>query len=123
MAGMFDELGLGEVIDRATQQNPEMRIVMTGNAVTAMVHNGLGFVNQQLFLVPMFFQRKPTQRLIAPGIKANTSTIILSISSRLRTHIAANTWVESVRRCPCVLYPTPMGRAPAGWMSRYHAWQ
>jgi cellulase/cellobiase CelA1 len=24
---MFDELGIGEVIDQATQQNPDMRIV------------------------------------------------------------------------------------------------
>jgi transposase len=70
VAGMFDELGIGEVIDRATQQDPEQRIVTLGNAVKAMVLNGLGFVNQQLYLVPMFFQNKPTQRLIAPGIDA-----------------------------------------------------
>ena len=35
-----------------------------------MVLNGLGFVNQQLSLVPMFFHNKPTQRLVAPGIDA-----------------------------------------------------
>jgi transposase len=70
VAGMFDELGIGEVIDQATQQNPEMRLVTVGNAVKAMVLNGLGFVNQQLYLVPMFFQNKPTHRLIAPGIEA-----------------------------------------------------
>src|ERR671925_2308345 len=71
VAGMFDELGIGEVIDQATQQNPEQRIVTLGNAVKAMVLNGLGFVNQQLCLVPMFFQNKPTHRLIAPGIEAS----------------------------------------------------
>jgi transposase len=63
---MFDELGIGEVIDRATQQNPETRIVTTGQAVKAMVLNGLGFVNQQLYLVPRFFQDKPLSRLFAP---------------------------------------------------------
>jgi transposase len=68
VAGMFDELGIGDVIDRATQQNPEMRMVTAGHAVKAMVLNGLGFVNQTLYLVPRFFQNKPTARLIAPGI-------------------------------------------------------
>ena len=70
VAGMFDELGIGDVLDRAMQHNPETRIVTVGNAVKAMVLNGLGFVNQQLYLVPRFFQNKPTQRLIAPGIAA-----------------------------------------------------
>lgn len=71
VAGMFDELGVGDLLDRATQQHPEQRMVTVGNAVKAMVLNGLGFVNQQLYLVPMFFQNKPTHRLIAPGIEAS----------------------------------------------------
>jgi transposase len=66
VAGMFDELGIGEVIDRATRHQPETRIVTTGDAVKAMVLNGLGFVNQQLYLVSRFFQDKPTSRLLAP---------------------------------------------------------
>jgi len=67
---MFEELGIGAVINQATQQNPETRIVTVGTAVKAMVLNGLGFVNQQLSLVPTFFHNKPTQRLVAPGIEA-----------------------------------------------------
>lgn len=70
VAGMFDALGMGGVIDRATQQHPEPRIVTLGHAVKAMGLNGLGFVNQSLDLVPMFFQNNPTQRLIAPGMDA-----------------------------------------------------
>jgi transposase len=70
VAGMFDELGIGDVLDHATQQTPETRLVTVGNAVKAMVLNGLGFVNQPLYLVPRFFQNKPTQRLVAPGIDA-----------------------------------------------------
>src|SRR6266542_2146159 len=70
VAGMFDELGIGDVLDRAMQHTPETRIVTVGNAVKAMVLNGLGFVNPQLSLVPRFFQHKPTQRLIAPGVEA-----------------------------------------------------
>jgi transposase len=71
VAGMFEELGITDVIDRATQQDPEMRIVTVGHAVKAMVLNGLGFINQQLYLVPHFFQNKPLSRLIAPGIQAS----------------------------------------------------
>jgi transposase len=68
VAGMVDELGSGDIIDRATQQNPEMRIVTAGQAVKAMVLNGLGFGTHTLYLVPQGFQQKPTARLIAPGI-------------------------------------------------------
>ena len=71
VAGMLEELGITEVIDRATQQDPAMRIVTVGPAVKAMVLNGLGFLNQQLYLVPHFFQNKPISRLIAPGIQAS----------------------------------------------------
>ena len=71
VAGMFEELGITEVIDKATQQDPGMRIVTAGHAVKAMVLNGLGFVNQQLYLVPHFFQNKPIARLIAPAIQAS----------------------------------------------------
>ena len=70
VAGMFDELGIGAVLDQATQPYPEIRLVTVGNAVKAMVLNGLGFVNQPLYLVPLFFQNKPTHRLIAPEIEA-----------------------------------------------------
>jgi transposase len=68
VAGMFDELSIGDVIDHATQQNPEMRDLTTGEAVKAMVLNGLGFINQALYLVPRFFQNKPTYRLISPRV-------------------------------------------------------
>lgn len=68
VAGMFDELGIGDVIDKATQQNPEMRDLTVGEAVKAMVLNGLGFVNQARYLVPRFFQNQPTSRLIAPRV-------------------------------------------------------
>ena len=52
VAGMFDELGIGDVLDRATKQNPEMRDLTVGEAVKAMVLNGLGFINHALYLVP-----------------------------------------------------------------------
>jgi transposase len=65
---MFDELAIGDIIDQATQQNPEKRALTVGEAVKAMVLNGLGFINQALYLVPRFFQNKPTSRLISPRV-------------------------------------------------------
>jgi transposase len=70
VAGRFDALGLGDVLDRAPQQNPATRMVTVGHAVKAMVLTGLGFVHQQLYLVPMFLHHKPTARLLAPGLDA-----------------------------------------------------
>ena len=68
IAGMFDELSIGDVLDQATHQNPERRDLTVGEAVKAMVLNGLGFINQALYLVPRFFHNKPTSRLISPRV-------------------------------------------------------
>ena len=65
VAGMFDELGIGDVIDHATQQNPEMRNLSVGEDVKTMVLNGLGCANHALYLVPRFFQHKPTYQLVS----------------------------------------------------------
>jgi hypothetical protein len=60
VAGMFDELSIGDVIDHATQQHPDMPDLTVGEAVKAMVLNGLGCINQALYLIARFFQHKPT---------------------------------------------------------------
>ena len=68
VAGMFDELGIGDVLDHATPQTPAMRGLTVGEAVKAMVLNGLGFISQALSLVPRCFQPTPTSRLISPRV-------------------------------------------------------
>jgi transposase len=68
VAGMFDELGLGDVIDQATRQNPAMRDRTVGEAVNAMVRKGLGCINQALSLVPRVCHHQPTYRRIAPRV-------------------------------------------------------
>jgi transposase len=68
VAGTVDELGIGDVLDQATHQNPELRDLTVGEAVKAMVLNGLGCINHALYLVPRFFQNKPTSRLISPRV-------------------------------------------------------
>src|SRR5512135_2994639 len=68
-AGMFDELGIGEVLDRVIVQDRSQRRVSVGQAVKAMVLNGLGFVNRTLYLTPAFYADKPTERLLGAGIR------------------------------------------------------
>lgn len=68
VAAMCDELGLVERIDARIAQDLEQRHVSVGLATKAMILNGLGFVNQRLYLVPRFFETKPTERLLGEGI-------------------------------------------------------
>jgi transposase len=70
VAGMYDELGIGDIIDEAIEQDEEKRKVSIGQAVKAMVLNGLGFVNQRRHDFPQFFQDKPVDRLIGEDIEA-----------------------------------------------------
>ena len=70
VAGMCDELGIVDLIDRLIPQDKEKRTVSIGQAVKAMVLNGLGFTNRALYLIPLFFQGKPVERLIGAGIEA-----------------------------------------------------
>jgi Domain of unknown function (DUF4277) len=55
VAALFDELGIGDVIAQATQQDPQTRDLTAGEAVKAMVLNGLGFV--MIHHAEGFFQR------------------------------------------------------------------
>jgi hypothetical protein len=43
--------------------------VSTGQALKAMILNGLGFVSAPLYLFEQFFYGKATEHLIAPGIR------------------------------------------------------
>ena len=70
VAGMCDELGLSDLIDRIIPQDQEKRTVSIGQAVKAMILNGLGFAHRVLYLTPAFFQDKPVDRLLGPGIQA-----------------------------------------------------
>lgn len=69
VAGMFDELGIGETLDRIIPQDLSQKKVSVGQSIKAMVLNGLGFANKQLYLVSSFFNSKPTERLVGTGIK------------------------------------------------------
>jgi transposase len=66
---MYEEIGIGAKIDQVIEQDSDKRQLTLGQAVKAMVLNGLGFVNQRLYLMPKFFWDKPTNRLIGEGIQ------------------------------------------------------
>lgn len=70
VSGMYDELGIGEVIDQLLLPDGKKQIVSFGQAVKAMVLNGLGFTNRALYLTPHFFQDKPVELLIGKDIEA-----------------------------------------------------
>jgi transposase len=69
VSGMIDELGLVERID-ALIPKKEQQIVSYGQAVNAMILNGLGFTQRVLYLTPHFFREKPVEYLIDEGITA-----------------------------------------------------
>ena len=59
VAGMYDELGIGDLLDKLIPQYTDKRIVSIGQVVKAMVLNGLGFSNRALYLTAHFFENKP----------------------------------------------------------------
>lgn len=68
VAGICDEIGLVETID--AQIKDTGRKVSVGQAVKAMILNGLGFVSRALYLTPEFFHNKPVELLVGEGIEA-----------------------------------------------------
>lgn len=69
VAGVCRAIGLAEWLDeRAGEQR---RSVSMGTATVAMILNGLGFSNRQLYLVPQYFENKPVEHLLGEGISAD----------------------------------------------------
>jgi transposase len=68
VAGVCKEIGLAQEIDNLVGIN-EKQIVTTGEAVTAMVINALGFVNRPLYLFPEFMRNKPTELFFREDLK------------------------------------------------------
>jgi transposase len=68
VAGICQEIDLIGQIDQ--QVGDSGRKVSVGQAIQAMVLNGLGFVNRPLYLAPEFYANKPVEWLIGAGIVA-----------------------------------------------------
>ena len=64
VAGMCQDLKIAELIDKQIPNTSSDKILSTGNAVVALILNGLGFVNKRLYLVSHFFKNKPVDKLL-----------------------------------------------------------
>src|SRR5207244_2200465 len=60
VAGVCQEAGIAQWLD--TQAGDSRPSVSVGKATVAMVLNGLGFSNRQLYLVPQYFENKPVEQ-------------------------------------------------------------
>jgi transposase len=69
VAGVCQEIGLAAWLDEQDPTNRQQ--VSVGTATTAMILNGLGFSNRQLYLVPQYFANKPVEHLLGRGITAD----------------------------------------------------
>ena len=67
VAGIVDQIGLVEEIDRQIKKHPQ-QVISTGQVVKAMILNGLGFVSAPLYLFGEFFLGKATEHLLGEGI-------------------------------------------------------
>jgi transposase len=67
VAGIFDDLKIAEVIDRALPKQGS-RNLHHSITTKAMILNGLGFTHQRLYLFPNFFMTIPTEKLLGEGI-------------------------------------------------------
>lgn len=72
-AGVCREAGIAAWLD--AQVGATRRTVSVGTAVVAMILNGLGFSNRQLYLVPQFFANKPVEHLLGKGITADMQSV------------------------------------------------
>ena len=68
VAGVCREIGLAEWLD--AHEPGKGQQVSVGTATIAMILNGLGFSNRQLYLVSQFFANKPVEHLLGAGISA-----------------------------------------------------
>jgi transposase len=68
IAGICDEMGLVEQIDKLLGTHPQ-EIISPGQVVKAMILNGLGFLSAPLYLFEKFFVGKATEHLLGEGIR------------------------------------------------------
>ena len=69
IAGIVDEIGIVEIIDRELGSHPQEK-VSAGQVVKAMILNCMGFLTAPLYLFSEFFVGKATEHLIGAGVKA-----------------------------------------------------
>ncbi len=69
VAGLVDEIGLVELTGDLLGRH-SLNHISPGQVLKAMILNGLGFVSAPLYLFSEFFEGKPVEHLLGPGITA-----------------------------------------------------
>ena len=69
VAGVANELGFIKMIDELLDADKQNEVT-PGEAVQAMIINGLGYTNRPTTLTPQFFETKPLDILIRPDLKS-----------------------------------------------------
>lgn len=69
VAGVMKELEFIKKIDELLEADKQNEVT-PGEAVTAMILNGLGYTNRPTTLTPQFFETKPMDKLIRSGIRS-----------------------------------------------------
>lgn len=70
VAGMCDEIGIVDLIDRACGPQDPNKHLTYGQCVKCMILNGLGFVGRTLYLYSEYFEDKPIEHLVGTNIEA-----------------------------------------------------
>lgn len=71
VAATTDKLGLVDKIDERIPVSQEKGAKVTmGQRVASMILNGLGFMDNRLYMFPEFMENKPVERLLGKGVSA-----------------------------------------------------
>jgi len=71
IAGTMQDIGLIEKIDKLLPLDSGKGVITTnGQRVSAMIMNGLGFMNDRLYMVQEFYNDLPMEKLFSGDVKA-----------------------------------------------------
>jgi len=65
VAGMYDDLGIGRIIDELIPKQGQHKLAHSV-VLKAMILNALGFNERRLYVFPKFFSNIATERLLGP---------------------------------------------------------
>ena len=83
IAGVFDELGISELIDNLLPKKSGHNIFHS-TAIRAMCINGLGFTERRLYLFPAFFKTYPLKGYWEKVFYQNTLMMTFLAEARIK---------------------------------------
>lgn len=79
VASVIKDIGLIEKIDRRIPVSKEKGARLTiGQRIAAMILNGLGFMDDRLYMFPKFLENKPVSRLFDGSVSAADFKVAVS---------------------------------------------